>query len=199
LVFAECIKEIGTQLDSEVLAYEFRTKRRMIEEEYMSKVSTANGIYYIVSDPYQQLFLKQDILRPSCGDNCKYRDIRRPADLTIADCKGLCEIFPDLKGSKRNYSTIVCNTRKGEMVIANLSKTMHLRPYRLEDVIKYNPLFARQTWSSQNRETFFRDFLISPLETIRKNTRPLQIKRNSLRTIIKTYLPFWMLRLLCKR
>lgn len=199
LVFAECIKEIGTQLDSEVLAYEFRTKRRMIEEEYMSKVSTANGIYYIVSDPYQQLFLKQDILRPSCGDNCKYRDIRRPSDLTIADCKGLAEIFPDLKGCKRNYSTIVCNTRKGEMATANLSKTMYLRTYRLDDVIKYNPLFAHQTWSSQNRDTFFRDFLASPLETIRKNTRPLQVKRNSFRTIIKSYLPFWMLRLLCKR
>ena len=30
LVFAECLKEIGSQLGAEVLSYEFRTKRRMI-------------------------------------------------------------------------------------------------------------------------------------------------------------------------
>lgn len=196
LVFAECLKEIGTQLGAEVLSYEFRTKRRMIEQEYMSKVTTTNGIYYVVSDPYQQLFLKQDILRPSCGENCKYRDIRRPGDLTIADCKGLGEIFPDLNGCKQNYSTIVCNTPRGESAILNLPRTMKLRPYQLDDLIKYNPLFAHQTWASRNRDSFFKGFVSSPLETIRKNTIPLIIKRNDIRTVIKSYLPFWMLRLL---
>lgn len=194
-VFAECLNEIGLQLGSEVLSYEFRAKRRIIEDEYMSKIITANGVYYIVSDPYQQLFLRQDILRPSCGDNCKYRDIRRPGDLTIADCRGIQDIFPDLCGYKRNYSTIVCNTSKGEQAIFNLSKTTELRPYQLEDVIKYNPLFAHQTWVSKNRDSFFQDFIVSPQETIRKNTKPLRIKKYDAKTIIKSYIPFGILKL----
>ena len=196
LVFEECMKAIGKQLGEEVVSYEFRAKRRVIEEDYLSKITTKNRTHYVLKDPYQQLFLSQDILRPACGDNCKYRDVRRPGDLTIADCRGLTVIFPDLRGCKKNYSTIVCNTEKGKRVVDNLSNTMMIREYSLEDVIKYNPLFAHQTWASKNRDSFFRCFLLSPFETICKNTQPLVKIKMSLKTIMRICFPSFLLRIL---
>lgn len=189
LVFKECMKVIGEQLGEEVVSYEFRSKRKIIEEDYLSKITTYNNTYYVTKDPYQQLFLSQDILRPACGENCKYRDIRRPGDLTIADCKGLTSIFPDLRGFKRNYSTIVCNSQKGEIIIKKLPKTMFMRKYKLEDVIRFNPLFAKHTFSSKNRDSFFKSFNLDPKGTIKKNTTPAIKKNVTLRTIIKYIIP----------
>lgn len=198
LVFQECLKVISKQLGEEVIAYEFRAKRKIIEEDYLSKVTTSKGIHYVTKDPYQQLFLSQDILRPSCGDNCKYRDVRRPGDLTIADCRGLTKIFPDLRGSKKNYSTIVCNTEKGKLATEHLYKTMDVREYSLDGVIKYNPLFAHQTWASKNRDAFFKKFLTAPSKAINENTQPLKIKNLTLKDYVRTYLPSSLLNLLYK-
>lgn len=198
LVFKECLKVIGEQLGEDVVSYEFRTKRKIIEEEYLSKVTTKNGVHYVLRDPYQQLFLRQDLLRPSCGDNCKYRDRRRPGDLTIADCRGITEIFPDLVGAKQNYSTIVCNTEKGKVVVERLFMTMDIREYSLDDVIKYNPLFAHHTQGPINRELFFEEFKCKPSEAVIRNTQPLIVKSFNLKLFIRTILPSFLIKFIYK-
>lgn len=197
-VFQECLKIIGEQLGEDVVAYEFRTKRKIIEDDYLSKITTVRKVHYVIKDPYQQLFLGQDILRPSCGNNCKYRNIERPGDLTLADCRGLTKIFPDLLGCKQNYSTVISNTEKGEKVIVDLHKTMNMRKYPLDSVIKYNPLFARQIWASTNRNVFMHDVVKNPRETINKHTHHLIEKKINTPTIIKTYLPSWLIKILYK-
>lgn len=189
LVFSECMKTIGNQLGEEVVSYEFRTKRKAHEEDHLTLVTTVTSKHYLTKDPYIQLFLSQDALRPSCGENCKYRDVRRPGDLTIADCKGLSKIYPDLIGSKRNYSTIVSNTVKGDKVIESLTTTMEVRPCTVDDVIQYNPLFAKQTWFSKNRDNFFIEFYKNPQETIKANTKPFNNVRWTLKSIVRSFLP----------
>lgn len=172
LVFKESINVLGKQLGEAILSYEFRAKRKIHETDYLVYVKTRKSEYYIINDPYIQLFLSQDALRPSCGKNCRYRDVKRTGDLTIADCKGLTKIYPDLIGTKRNYSTIVSNTAKGESILDKLNQTMEIRPCSLDNVIKYNPLFARQTWFSNNRDTFFSEFQKNPETAIIKETKP---------------------------
>lgn len=198
LVFQEFIKTLCIELGDEIKSYEFRTKRWIIEDEYMSKVVGKKKTYYFVKDRYQQLFLSQDILRPACGDNCRYRNQCRPGDLTIADCRGLTKIFPDLIGHKHNYSTIVCNTAKGYSVAQKLSKSMDMRAYTIDDVIKYNPLFDHHTFASENRNKFFEEFIKAPQDTIKKHTAPGIKKITTYKIIIKTILPSFILRLLAK-
>lgn len=198
LVFQECIKTLGEELGEEVKSYEFRTKRLVIEDEYMSKVETSRKAYYLIKDRYQQLFLSQDILRPACGENCRYRDQRRPGDLTIADCRGLTRIFPELMGHKHNYSTIVANTPKGNAVTTMLSRTMEMREYDIDDVIKYNPLFDHHTFSSKNRDKFFEEFIEDPQTTIKKSTVPHIKKKTCKSTILKIILPTFILKLIYK-
>lgn len=175
LVFQESSKMLSKQLGEKVMSYEFRAKRKAYQMDHLSLVKTEKSSYYIVNDRYVQLFLSQDALRPSCGEHCKYRNINRPGDITIADCKGLSKIYPSLAGSKRNYSTIVSNTAKGEQLIKLLRQSMIIKDCTLDDVITYNPLFARHTWFSKNRDAFFKDFEENPTLAIEKWTQPSQI------------------------
>lgn len=190
-VFKECMNIMSCDL-GEIESYQFRAKRKFFEQVHICQITTKKQIQYIVNDPYMQLFLSQNALRPSCGKNCKYRDSRRPGDLTIADLKGLSKLFPDLAYTKKNWSTVVCNTAKGETIFRALSQTMDVRPITIEDVVKYNPLFAQQTWFSKDRDAFFADFRKEPTEAIQKWTTPYQRHTSSfLRTII-TYIPTGM-------
>lgn len=188
-VFDECMKVVSQQIGDNVTSYQFRAKRKRYEQDYISYITSSKSSGYYVNDPYIQLFLSQNALRPSCGENCRYRDVRRPGDLTIADFKGLTKVFPDIKYPSKNWSTVVCNTAKGEKVMDLLSETMKVRDCTIDDVIKYNPLFAHQTWFSKDRDSFFKDFLEDEQKAILKWTVPLTKCNYSLLWTAISFLP----------
>ena len=185
IVFIECINNLSIFFSEKVEQHQFRAKRKCHEIDYLCSIKTDKTTHYIVKDPYMQLYLSQNALRPSCGKNCKYRDAHRTGDLTISDLKGLTKIFPDQIYSKKNWSTIVSNTRKGEDCLNSLASTMEIRPITIEQVVTYNPLFARQTWFSESRETFFSDFKGNPTKAISKWTEPaMEYKPSIVKTIL---------------
>lgn len=190
-VFAHCMDAIGKQFGSPVTAYEFRTKRKIHETDYLSRVSFGHGKkdLYLQKDPYIQLFLSQNGLRPSCSDNCPFRNQQRQGDITIADFKGLTSVFPHLLGAKKNYSTIVVNTNKGADVVSQLSQTMNILPCALDDIKKYNPLFCTHTWSSKGRDCFFADFIQSPDAAIENWTSPAQVCPRTIKGILQELIP----------
>ena len=161
-VFAACIKALEKQLGKEIKVYTFRAKRKTHEADYLIKVTCEDDTeVYMNNDPYCQLFLSQMCLRPSCGKNCIYRSENRPGDITIADFKGLVAVFPELAGTKKNYSTIIFNNQQGQKVLAALQKSMHMRKCSMEAIKEYNPLFYKHTWFCAERDAFFADFTSS--------------------------------------
>ena len=157
-------------LGEKIQSYEFRTKRDIIEIDYLSKVVTdkhSEGVY-LVKDPYMDLFLKQNCTRPSCSNNCKYRDSNRQGDITIADMKRLALVFPSLAGSKVNYSTVITNNEKGKRVVSGLVDRTDMRSCDIEQVKKYNPLFWRHTQPAVNRDAFFEDYAQDPKRAVKK-------------------------------
>lgn len=198
-VFEACMRNMSDYYGERVIAYQFRAKRKRYEEDYISSIKTQKSKFYLTKDPYMQLFLSQNALRPSCGENCKYRDVRRLGDLTIADLKGLQTIFPDQIYPKKNWSTVVCNTQKGADCLLLLHRTMNVRPITIEDVVKYNPLFGRQTWFSKDRDAFFADFVADAASAINKWTVPAKEYRLSLLKEFYLMLPSWMKRVISKR
>ena len=192
-VFNECVKQISKQFGKEVTHYEFRAKPSQIHEgDYISEIQSGNSKLYITNDPYIQLFLKQDCLRPSCGANCMYRVKKRPSDITIADFKGLHQIFPELVGNKHNYSTIVFNTPKGTSILPKLQQNMHMLPCYIDDIIRFNPLFGQQTKASEHRDSFFAEFTKHPAKAIEMFTTPYLPFKRRLRTRMYYLLPAWL-------
>lgn len=200
LVFKSCIKVIGEQFNDEVLSYEFRTKRRIYEIDHLALIRFKSGkCKYFIKDPYIQLFLKQHCLRKSCGENCKYRNENRKGDLTIADFKGYDKVFHQLKGTKKNYSSIIVNSEKGEMIIPHIFKRMKMFSCTIDNIKRYNPLFFRQTWFSDKREEFFSDFVLAKEETIKNWTEPALEYNKSVKRKVYDILPTWMRKLIIKR
>lgn len=198
-VFEHCIEKIQMQFGMNVSAYEFRAKRAIHETDHLAKLRWGNGKeQFIVEDPYIQLFLKQLVLRPSCGGNCQFRNEKRQGDLTIADFKGLAQVYPHLAGCKKNYSTVVANSTKGLAVMNCLHERMHILPCTLEDIKKYNPLFARHTWSTAERDVFFADFVRSPQKAIDVWTKPARVLSVTMKYRIKRWLPVSVIRMILK-
>ncbi len=185
-VFTDCIDIAEKDFNAKVVEYEFRAKRIMYETPYLVKLSFSNNKkLYVVDERYMQLFLNQDCLRPSCAQNCIYRTSNRKGDLTIADCKNVQSIFPELIGSNYNYSTVVTNTKKGEVVLENMKKYAIIKEYDIEHVKKYNPLFFRQTGKASNREVFFNDYkTLGGENTILKYTTSPVVKKINKKQVI---------------
>lgn len=189
-VFMACMQSIGEQFSATVQSYEFRAKRPAYESDHIQKIDTGNGRQlYLVNDPYIQLFLKQNCLRPSCGQNCRFRCEQRQGDITIADFKGLTDVFPNLLGNKRNYSSVIFNTPKGYSLLLALQKSMTMYPCAIADIKKHNPLFYRQTWFSVTRDAFFEAFRTDPHRTIEQYTKPAQVQNISWKRRIWMLLP----------
>ena len=189
-VFMACMQHIGEQFGGTVQSYEFRAKRMAYESDHIQKIATGNGRQlYLVNDPYIQLFLKQNCLRPSCGQNCCFRCEQRQGDITIADFKGLTDVFPNLLGNKRNYSSVIFNTPKGYALLPALRESMTMYSCEIADIKKHNPLFYRQTWFSNTRDTFFEAFLNDPHRAIEQYTKPAQVQNISWKRRIWMLLP----------
>lgn len=195
-VFETCMEVMGEQLGEKIESYEFRSKRSFYETDYMCKVTGLNTKKerYVTSDPYMQLFFRQDCLRPSCGKNCNYRCEQRQGDITIADFKSVTSVFPELIGVKRNYSSVIINTPKGEKILPVLKEHMEMRECSINAIKQYNPLFHRQTIFSEERDLFFREFIAQPNETTKRYTKPADLMKQTPFKIMAAYLPVSMRR-----
>jgi len=158
LVFKKSIKAVAAQKNEVLLRYEFRTKESGLgDDTYCSLYTFKTGrSMSVVRDIYNKLFLNQLCLRKSCMENCRFRNSRRFADITMGDARGEETIYAD-KGNK-NWSVIIANTQKGEDVMRMLGKSMDVRPYPIALLAKTNPLYFRTTRGNPMRDNFFRDF-----------------------------------------
>lgn len=169
-VFNDCIRQTEIDLGCTIQSYEFRHKERVFVQDHIQKITNGNKNKLLENDRYMQLFTKQHCLRKSCGKNCIYRTKNRQGDITIGDFKGLINVFPKLNGTKKNYSTVVINTEKGSRIVNTLKENMILLECTINDIEKYNPLFAKHTYFSEKRDVFFDEYKNNPLDTIKKWT-----------------------------
>ncbi len=156
-VFHNFIESLEKQYHSRMLSYTFRVKKVIWGNyaSYVSRYEFENGKTILrEKDAYNRLFLQQLCLRPSCGEDCRFRTSDRLSDLTIGDFKQRGKVFPHLS-NYRNYSTVVVNTAKGEDIFRILYNTMDIYDCSLDCVKKYNPLFSRTTPGNNRRKEFF--------------------------------------------
>jgi len=197
-VFSACIQMMEKDFEKKITSYEFRSKKKVYERDHLTKITFENGrdFKYITEDRYMQLFVKQNCLRQACGSNCIYRNQNRQGDITIGDFKGIKYVFPKLIGKKQNYSTIVFNSFKGESLLKDLGKRMRIYKCDIEDIKKYNPLFYKHTFYSEDREAFYTFFLSNPEKAINEWTIPSRKYSKSLKSKIFDNLPVIIRRIL---
>ena len=69
-----------------------------------------------VETTYVDLFYSNLALRESC-ETCKYTNINRPSDITVADGWGIEKIDPNLWNDNKGISMILIQTNKGKQIL----------------------------------------------------------------------------------
>ncbi len=159
-VFQRYLTELEHKTGKKIQAYIFRAKHSRWGNfpRYQSQVVYGdNSIRYYLEDNYNKLFLNQLCLRGSCGEHCRYRHINRYGDFTIADFNAFPAVFPDIKDG-RNYSTLICNTKKASNLVPILDKRLVLLSCPIEKIMQYNPLLVRSTPENPYRTACLEDF-----------------------------------------
>jgi coenzyme F420-reducing hydrogenase beta subunit len=159
-VFDETLQYYRRKYGMNIETYSFRNKK--IKVGNVKIHVSGHGLenrktYYVERDVYNDFFLNQLCLRPSCANNCKFRSSNRLGDITIADFKNKEGVFPRLMDYK-NYSTVVVNSKKGDLIFNILQNRMKVLPCELDDIKRYNPLFYRHTKDNPQRKDFFKDY-----------------------------------------
>lgn len=123
------------KLFKEYIAFcESKRKRKIIEYfhrpkdkgwGHIEKAVYMNG--YIdhdssLSNIWSNLFYSHLFLRPSCYV-CKYSNLRRPADITIADYWGIEKAHPEFMDPK-GVSLVLVNTPKGEKLFHSIKESI---------------------------------------------------------------------------
>ena len=103
-------------------------------------------------DPYLRTFLHDIDLRPSCYA-CRYRQVERPTDLTLADAWGASEEGLPLS-DHRGTSLVLLHTARGRARFE--AAAAETEPVSLAQYLPYNPSLLHQPQMPPVRPRFFR-------------------------------------------
>ena len=144
---------------------------------YSMKIKFDNNKQYIRNnrcDIYHRGFLRDYFLRPACH-KCKYTNIDRVGDITLADFWGYTsECEADINDDK-GISLCIVNSKKGEKIFNQVKDKLIVFERNLEEAIAANAAFSKNTKENSRRDEFWRDYNKSFKITIKKYLFPDKI------------------------
>lgn len=103
------------------------------------------------ADLFSNLYFGHLIIRPSCH-NCKYTNVKRSSDITIADFWGIEKTMPDFDDNK-GVSLIIVNTPKGKGVFDDIEHSLEYHQSNVDNCVQ--PQLHYPTTPSDSREQFW--------------------------------------------
>ena len=101
---------------------------------------------------YMRGFIADIFLREPCY-SCKYKGINRYSDLTLGDCWGIDNSFPEMDDNL-GTSLVIINTDLGNKLFHIIKKRMVFKKISEKDFLPYNPSY----YESSKKPTFYNDF-----------------------------------------
>ena len=133
---------------------------------------------------YTYLFYENDIERPSCY-NCKYTNIDRPADFTLADFWGINKIVPNFNDNK-GVSLLLVNSDKGIELFNRIKDDTVFVECDINKSILPNPNLLNPTAKPKSREAFWIYYGKNGFEkTLKKYYNKILLKRITTRFLEK--------------
>ena len=111
------------------------------------------------NDLYMKGFLQNLYLRQSCY-NCKFKQINRVSDITVADFWGIDKIIPKMDDDK-GISLVVLHNKKGENLFNKVKNKLIFNEVKLENSIQYNKAMISSVKDNEKRKDFFREAIQS--------------------------------------
>ena len=140
---------------SKITKFSFRDKTKNgwglnLKIQYENnKLNNKKHIY----DSYYKSFLNGDTYRECCY-SCKYANLQRIGDITLADFWGIENIKNDFN-IKDGVSAILVNTEKGRKIFNECKEDINYMPVSIESVIKENKNLKMPTEKPRIRKTVY--------------------------------------------
>ena len=110
-------------------------------------------------------FYNNIMFRHSCGV-CKYTNLQRPSDITIADFWGWEKTAPTMNADDKGLSLILCNSGKGQLLFDTIKERMNVIPAELDKCIQ--PNLQHPTDIHSQRMDFEHDYASKGFEYVMK-------------------------------
>ena len=133
--FADYIKYLEHKYNHSISVFLFRDKAKF---GWASHNETASfGKFEISSYKYTYIFYKRILTRDSCGA-CKYTNLRRPSDITLADFWGYERSCSSLNNDNKGISLLLVNTDKGKQLFNDAKEKMITQKVEIEEALQPN-------------------------------------------------------------
>lgn len=123
-IFKEYLREIEKEENKAIKEVAFREKKKKWGslKEYGFLVVFEDGSKLLrFDDLYNNAFLQSLVVRDSCI-GCQYKNIARVGDITLADYKDMFVSLYGRKVEKKNRSTVLLNSEKGQQIFKLIGK-----------------------------------------------------------------------------
>lgn len=163
LVWNNYLKE-RQQLDangSKLIAVNLRDKSTgWSNYSYSVRFEYQNGNVYSVqqnNDTFMQGFIANLYLRPSCS-NCKFKGIERCSDITLGDCWGIWNQYPEFDDNN-GTSLVMIHSKKGMKIWKDILPSFRSLEISNEQAVQYNPSAMHSSEAAYMRKAFFENLL----------------------------------------
>lgn len=130
---------------------------------------------------YTYTFYKHIMFRHSCG-SCKYTNLQRPSDITIADFWGWEKTDSQINIDNKGVSLVLLNTEKGQFLFDSVKERMKTTPAELKNCLQ--PNLKNPSEIHPKRIDFERDYINKGFEFVMKKYGNIGW-RYKLKTLIK--------------
>ncbi len=155
-IFRGYITSLEKKYQSKVKKIKFKNKTYGWHN-FSTRINFENGKKYIQSryiDSYMIGYLEHSaFIRPSCY-NCKFKELPRGADITLADFWGIEEIDP-LLDNDTGTSLVLLNSEKGRNLFKRLEKTIQYTEVKSEKIFKENVCMNKSVEETKTRKKVF--------------------------------------------
>ena len=140
-IWEDYLKYVEEKEKMDVVSVDFRDKKNFgwkAHKESLTLQNLKTGEEKTIStDIFTFLFYQHIMLRPSCAE-CKYCNVRRPADLTLADFWGWEKTGSCINDDNKGLSLVLVNTPAGKKIFENVKHRFDIINPKLEDCVQPN-------------------------------------------------------------
>lgn len=152
MIWNDYLSFMENKYNGTVIKVDFRNKKRFGWAAHRETLQI-NGKEFD-SRIYTTLFYNHDALRPACF-NCKYTNMKRPSDITLADFWGIDEAVVNFNDDK-GVSLIFINNEKARKIFKEVKGRLDYKVCTGKTFI--HPNLKQPTQCPSSREQFWQDY-----------------------------------------
>ncbi len=156
-VFADYIDFVERKRGKKVAQYHTRAKDKGYR--FNEKIVYTDGSVEIksrLSEVWSDFYYSLVALRPACY-HCKYADLSRGSDITIADFWGIEDIDKEIYDEK-GVSLVIVSSSKGEDAFSEIRYNCTISEHTIEEAARKNPNLLAPSKMPVEREAFWKDY-----------------------------------------